>query len=104
MGARFGVRRGGTRGRSSLKFLAETAEAVRQAGWKVRMADATLMIQEPRIAPRRELMRRRIAGALGVSLDRVSVKATTAKHTGPIGEGEAMACFAIVTLAGRPRA
>ena len=104
MGARFGVRREEMRGQSGLAFLSSTAADARRAGWEVRMADATLMIQEPRIAPRRELMRRRIAGALGVSLDRVSVKATTAKHTGPIGEGEAMACFAIVTLAGRPRA
>jgi 2-C-methyl-D-erythritol 2,4-cyclodiphosphate synthase len=104
MGARFGVRRAGTRGMSSLKFLAETAKAVREAGWKVRMADATLMIQEPRIAPRRELMRKRIAESLGTTVDRVSVKATTAKHSGPIGAGEAMACFALVTLSGRPRA
>jgi 2-C-methyl-D-erythritol 4-phosphate cytidylyltransferase/2-C-methyl-D-erythritol 2,4-cyclodiphosphate synthase len=103
MGARFGVRRAGTKGMSSLKFLAETASAVREAGWRVRMADATLMIQEPRIAPRRELMRRRIAEALGTSVDRISVKATTAKHSGPIGAGEAMACFSLVTLAGRPK-
>jgi len=104
MGARFGVRRVETRGQSSCKFLSETADAVRQAGWQVRMADATLMLQEPRIAPRRDLMRRRIAGALGITPDRVSVKATTAKHSGPVGAGEAMACFALVTLAGRPRA
>jgi len=104
MGARFGVRRAQTRGMSSLKFLSETAAAVSQAGWKVRMADATLMIQEPRISPRRDLMRKRIADALGTSIERVSVKATTAKHSGPIGAGEAMACFALVTLSGRPRA
>lgn len=103
MGARFGVRRKQTRGMSSLKFLSLTADAARHRGWTVRMADATLMIQEPRIAPRRELMRQKLAVALGTSVDRVSVKATTAKHSGPIGAGEAMACFALVTLSGRPK-
>jgi len=104
MGTRFGVRRKETRGMSSLKFLSSTAAAARSAGWAVRNADATLIIQEPRVGPHRKRMQRLLSGALGTTTDRVSVKATTAKRTGPVGKGEAMACFALVTLGRNPDA
>jgi len=98
MGTKFGVRKRETRGMSSIKFLTAAAGAARPAGWRVVSADATLLIQEPRIGPHREKMRKKLAHALGTTPDRVSVKATTAKRTGPVGRGEAMACFALVTL------
>ncbi len=98
MGTKFGVRKRETRGMSSVRFLSAAAGEARAAGWRVVSADATLLIQEPRIGPHRGKMRKRLALVLGTTPDRVSVKATTAKRTGPVGRGEAMACFALVTL------
>ena len=50
------------RGISSLALLAEAYAQVREAGWRLVNADCVLVGEEPRIAPHREEMRRRLAG------------------------------------------
>jgi 2-C-methyl-D-erythritol 2,4-cyclodiphosphate synthase len=67
--------------------------------WTVENADVTLVAEEPRIAPHREAIRMNLAAALGT--DRVSVKAKTMEGLGPVGNREAIACYAVVEL--RPR-
>jgi 2-C-methyl-D-erythritol 2,4-cyclodiphosphate synthase len=59
--------------------------------------DVTVISERPSIAPRREEMRDRLAGALGIDLDRVSVKASRPEGLGLSGEG--VGCLAIATLA-----
>src|SRR5690349_7828846 len=53
------------RGASSLALLAEAYRQVQEAGWRLVNADCVLVGEEPRIAPHREEMRRRLAGAIG---------------------------------------
>ncbi len=101
MGRMFGVRRRATRNMPSVRFLAAAVRAAAAAGWEVAAADATLVVQAPKVAPWRGRMRARIAEAMGTGVERVSVKATTAKRTGPIGRMEAMACFSLATLTRR---
>ncbi len=99
IGARFGVRRAATRGLSSVKFLQTVAREAGAKGWRVVNADVTLLAQAPKIGPYRDMMARGLAVAMGISSDRVSVKATTAKRMGAIGREEAMGCFAVVMVA-----
>jgi 2-C-methyl-D-erythritol 2,4-cyclodiphosphate synthase len=75
-------------------------ESIRIAGpgWSVANVDVTVVAESPRIGPYREQMRQRLAAALGVSLDRVSIKATTNERLGFIGRGEGIAAFATVLL------
>ena len=54
--------------------------------------------QEPQIAPHREDMRARLAGALGVSAELVNVRATTTDRLGFTGRGEGLAAQAIALL------
>jgi 2-C-methyl-D-erythritol 4-phosphate cytidylyltransferase/2-C-methyl-D-erythritol 2,4-cyclodiphosphate synthase len=101
MGTKFGVRRGATRNIASIRFLEWTVEAAGKAGWRVAHADVTLVAEAPRLGRYRPLMVKRLSKALGLSPSDMSLKATTAKKLGPVGKGEAMACFAVVTVAGR---
>jgi 2-C-methyl-D-erythritol 4-phosphate cytidylyltransferase/2-C-methyl-D-erythritol 2,4-cyclodiphosphate synthase len=98
MGTRFGVRRVETRGMSSVRFLSAVRTDAAARGWRVNNADVTLLAEAPRIGPYRDRMIARLSAALGVDSGRVSVKATTAKKTGPIGRVEALAAFALVTV------
>src|SRR5438477_10152620 len=69
-------------GASSLDLLRRAAADVRGAGWGVVNADCVLVGEEPRIAPRREEMRARLAGARGSDAERVNVRATTTDRLG----------------------
>lgn len=85
-------------GADSLELLASAYERVREAGYALVNADCVLIGEEPRIAPHREPMRARLAGALGVELGRVNVRATTTDRLGFIGRGEGLAAQAVALL------
>jgi len=89
------------RGADSLDLLARAYEDVRAAGWALVNADCVLVGEEPRIAPHREGMRDRLAGALGVDRERVNVRATSTDGLGFPGRGEGLAATA-VALVTRP--
>ena len=86
------------RGADSLALLSEAARRVKVAGWNVGNVDATVIAQAPKLAPHIAAMRQRIAGALGVAIDQVSVKAKTAEGMGPVGRGESMEARAVCLL------
>ena len=85
-------------GVDSLELLAEAYLQVQAAGYELVNADAILIGEEPRIAARREEMRARLAGALGVEPDRVNVRATTTDRLGFTGRGEGLAAQAVALL------
>jgi 2-C-methyl-D-erythritol 2,4-cyclodiphosphate synthase len=82
----------------SLALLAEAARRVRGAGWVIGNVDSTVIAQAPKLAPHIPAMRQRIAQALVVSLEQVSVKAKTAEGLGPVGAGAAMEARAVCLL------
>lgn len=83
------------KGVSSEILLSRVMGEIR-AGWIVDNVDVTVIAEEPKIAPHREAIRKRLAGGLGT--DRVSIKAKTAEGLGAIGAKEAIACFAVAQL------
>jgi len=85
-------------GADSLALLSEAARRVRGAGWHIGNVDSTVIAQAPRLATHVAAMRQRIAGALGVELDQVSVKAKTAEKMGPVGRGESIETRAVCLL------
>ncbi len=86
------------RGADSLALLSEAARRVKAAGWNVGNVDSTVIAQAPKLAPHIVAMRQRIAGALGVAIDQVSVKAKTAEGMGPVGLGQSMEARAVCML------
>lgn len=86
------------RGASSLDLLWEAYREVREAGWQLVNADCVLVGEEPRIGAVREEMGERLAGALGVEVGRVSVRATMTDRLGFTGRGEGLAAHAVALL------
>ncbi|MEO5881077.1 MAG: 2-C-methyl-D-erythritol 2,4-cyclodiphosphate synthase [Caldimonas sp.] len=86
------------RGADSLALLSEAARRVKADGWQVGNVDATVIAQAPKLAPHIVAMRQRIAGALGVAIDQVSIKAKTAEGMGPVGRGESIEARAVCLI------
>ncbi|MEI8105828.1 MAG: 2-C-methyl-D-erythritol 2,4-cyclodiphosphate synthase [Actinomycetes bacterium] len=84
------------RGVSSLVLLTEAYGQVRDAGWRLVNADCVLVGEEPRVAPHRAEMRRRLQAAIGEG--EVNVRATTTDHLGFTGRGEGLAAQAVALL------
>jgi len=85
-------------GADSLELLRTAWERVRADGWRLVNADVVLIGEEPRLAPRRDEMRARLAGALGVEPGLVAVRATTTDGLGFTGRGEGLAAQAVALL------
>ena len=86
------------RGTSSLDLLSEAYRGVRDTGWELVNADCVLVGEEPRIGELREEMETRLAHALGVPREQVSVRATTTDGLGFTGRGEGLAAQAVALL------
>ena len=67
-------------------------------GGRVLNVDATVIAEQPKLSPHIVAMRQRIAGALGVEHEQVSVKAKTAEKMGPVGRGESIEARAVCLL------
>ena len=85
-------------GADSIVLLGEVLASVRAAGFAVVHVDATVIMERPKVAPHREAMRDRLAGALGVDRSCVNVKASTGEGMGFVGRGEGAAAMAVATL------
>ena len=86
------------RGADSLELLTDAYARVCEEGLELVNADCVLVGEEPRISEVRDLMRERLAGALGVGVERVAVRATTTDRLGFTGRGEGLAAQAVALL------
>jgi 2-C-methyl-D-erythritol 2,4-cyclodiphosphate synthase len=82
----------------SLGLLRASIELLERHGFTVRHMDATVVIERPKLAPVREQIRRRLADAMGLSLEHVSVKATRGEGMGFVGREEGAAALAVATI------
>ncbi|MEK7403295.1 MAG: 2-C-methyl-D-erythritol 2,4-cyclodiphosphate synthase [Gemmatimonadota bacterium] len=85
-------------GRDSIQMLGEAVKRIRAKGFTVAQVDVTVIAEAPRLAPHRDKMRERLAGALDVDVGAVSVKGKTNEGMGWIGRGEGIACIAVATI------
>jgi 2-C-methyl-D-erythritol 2,4-cyclodiphosphate synthase len=84
---------------SSVQLLEEAAGMLVVRRLSVDYVDSTVIAERPKIAARIPEMRRQIARAVGLPVERVNVKATTNEGLGAIGRGEGIAAMAVATLA-----
>jgi 2-C-methyl-D-erythritol 2,4-cyclodiphosphate synthase len=79
-------------------LLRETAALLAKHGWRLGNLDATIIAQEPRMAPHIPVMAANIAADLAVPLASVSIKAKTTERLGFTGRGEGIAAEAVVLI------
>jgi 2-C-methyl-D-erythritol 4-phosphate cytidylyltransferase/2-C-methyl-D-erythritol 2,4-cyclodiphosphate synthase len=85
-------------GVSSDRFLAHAAQLLRDRGAIIDHVDCTIIAEEPKVGPHRSAMRQRIADIAGLSLDQVSIKATTTEGLGFTGRREGIAAQAVASV------
>ena len=85
-------------GADSLVLAREVARRLRGNGWEIGNIDATVLAQAPKLAPHIPQMREKIAAALGIGPDRVSVKATTEEGLGFTGVKAGIAAHAVCLI------
>jgi 2-C-methyl-D-erythritol 2,4-cyclodiphosphate synthase len=88
-------------GADSLGLLRTVVAELDEGGWEIGNVDATVVLERPKLAPHRDAIRASLAGALGLPLDAVSVKATTGERMGFVGRGEGAAALAVATITRR---
>lgn len=83
---------------SSIRLLQRSYEVVKASGFELVNADCVLIGERPKIAEYRVAMGARLSGAMGVDIDRVTVRATTTDELGFTGRGEGLAAQAVALL------
>ena len=86
------------KGISGARLLDETVRRLRGRGFALRQVDLSILAEAPRIGPHRGAMIEALAGALGLPLPEVSVKARSNEGIDAVGRGEAIAAYAVVLL------
>lgn len=86
------------RGISSLELLRRTGEMLEKRLYLIENIDATIIAQQPKMAPHIPQMRENVAAALCLESDQVNIKATTEEHLGFTGRGEGISAQAVCAI------
>ena len=86
------------KGASSVDLLRRAVELVRDRGYEIGNVDASVIAERPKLLPYIDRMTANVAAALGISVDRVSIKGKTNEGVGELGRGEAIAVHAIALV------
>ena len=85
-------------GADSLLLLKAVTERLRSKGWRIGNIDATVLAERPKLMPHIPAMREKLAHAMAIDVDAVSVKATTVEGLGAIGHREGISTMAVATV------
>ena len=83
---------------SSLVLLKRVGDELQEKGWLIANIDSTIAAEQPKLAGFMERMRGQLSQTLGITLNQVSIKATTSERLGFIGRGEGIAVWAVALL------
>ena len=86
------------KGSASIVFLKHAVALAAEKGFEIVNVDSVVILEEPKLKNYRLGMRENLASALGLALDRVSVKFKTSEKVGPVGEGRSAEAQAVVLL------
>lgn len=79
----------------SIELLRRVVELAERDGWQVANVDCTVVLEAPKVAPRRDEMQQQLSDAVGAP---VTVKATRGEGLGPIGRREGIECYAVALI------
>ena len=82
-------------------LLKRTVDLIRSKGWDIGNIDTTVCLEKPKLKDHIPTMQETLAVVLGISLDQISVKATTTEKMGFVGTGEGVAVYAVAGIVNR---
>lgn len=85
-------------GADSFAFLSHSVELAAEQGFRVVNVDSTISLEQPKLRPHIDAMRAKIADAIGIPVDRVSIKAKTGEKVDAVGTGAAVRAEAVVLI------
>src|SRR5713226_5277686 len=89
------------KGANSLTFLEHTAKLLQENNFAIEHVDAVVILERPKLGPHFPKMRDALAKSLGVSLEKIHLKAKTNEGVDAVGRGEAIAAHVVATLVSR---
>jgi 2-C-methyl-D-erythritol 2,4-cyclodiphosphate synthase len=87
-----------TEGVSSLGLLGKVMTRLRDGGWSVVNVDTVIVAEEPKIGPLADRIKEILCPVLGIEETALGIKAKTGEGLGPVGEGRAIACWAVALI------
>ena len=88
------------KGIDSRLLLRRVCELVASRGYSISNVDCTIALQRPKLRPHIDTMRERLSECMGISVDRISVKATTTEGLGFVGDEAGISAHAVALLRG----
>ena len=85
-------------GADSIVLLKQVMGLVGDRGWKIANIDSMVVAEQPKLKPHIATIQKRLAEAMELQTDQVSIKATTNEKLGPIGQKEAICSYAVALL------
>jgi 2-C-methyl-D-erythritol 2,4-cyclodiphosphate synthase len=86
------------KGADSAVLLTHVLEELSELGWKIENVDATVVMERPKLGPRKAEIQARLAELLDLPPDAVGVKASTGERLGYVGRGEGVTAHAVALL------
>jgi 2-C-methyl-D-erythritol 2,4-cyclodiphosphate synthase len=83
---------------SSLELLKKVGALIKDKGFTIANIDTVVLAQEPALSPFKKQMRQKIAATLKIKEDCFNIKAKTNEGLGSVGQGEAIACYAVAIV------
>lgn len=80
-------------------FLKEVTRMLSEKGWRVENVDCTIVLEEPKVNPHVEEMKKTLAPLMNISIEDISIKATTSEGMGYVGRGEGVNAMAVALIA-----
>lgn len=86
------------KGKDSKHFLREVTRMLKEKGWRVENVDCTVCLEKPKVNPNIDAMKNALAPILEVSIDDISIKATTNERLGYVGREEGVCAYAVALI------
>jgi 2-C-methyl-D-erythritol 2,4-cyclodiphosphate synthase len=91
------------KGANSLLFLEHARKLLADKKLSIEHVDAVVILERPKLGPHFPKMREALAKSLGVSAEKIHLKAKTNEGVDAVGHGEAIACHVVATLTSVPQ-
>lgn len=86
------------KGMNSRYFLEEVIKMLQERGWQIQNVDCTICLENPKINPHIDRMKDFLAPLMNISIDDISIKATTSEGLGYVGREEGVNAYAVALI------